>query len=149
MDKTYTVLIVDDSFEDRFILKRYLKKTGLQLVILEAGSGAEGIELLTTPVDQLEPQYRDIQAPVMLFLDVNMPLMNGWQFVEELARREKDVQLKPTLILMYSTSDAEHEKSKAAKCPSINSYIVKGESTPESLKQSILKATTDACDGNA
>lgn len=143
MDKIYTVLIIDDSFEDRFILKRYLKKTDLQLVVLEASGGAEGIELLTTPIDQLTPKYPGIQAPVMLFLDVNMPLMNGWQFVEELDRRDEEVKLKPTVIWMYSTSDADYEKNKAAKYDSVCSYIVKGESTPESLKAAILTASED------
>ncbi len=140
MDKTYTVLIVDDSFEDRFILKRYLKKTELQLVVLEASGGQEGIELLTTPLAQLAQQYPGIQAPVMLFLDVNMPVMNGWQFVEELDRRTQDVDLRPTVILMYSTSDADYEKNKAKEYSSVKSYIVKGESTPESLKKAIMAA---------
>jgi len=138
METVYTVLIIDDNFEDRFILKRYLQKTKLSLVVLEAESGPEGIDLLTTPVDELESRYPGIHAPVILFLDINMPLMNGWEFVEELDRRREDIRLNPMVVLMYSTSDADYEKKKASEYETVSNYIVKGESTPESLKHAIL-----------
>ena len=138
MDKLYTVMIVDDNESDRYSLKRYLQKTELALVILEVEGGREGIELLTTPVDELEKRYPGVSAPVTLFLDINMPLMNGWEFVEELERRRHEIELNPTVVLMYSSSSSEHEKSKAKGYAAIANYIVKGDPTPESLKESIL-----------
>lgn len=140
MTSTYTVMIVDDNSEDRYILKRYLQKTELSLVVLEMSSGADGIELLTTPVGELELQYPGISAPVTLFLDINMPLMNGWEFVEELERLRNEIQLRPTVVLMYSTSGDEYDRDKADQYKTIANYIVKGESTPESLKEAILAA---------
>ncbi|MFK8083301.1 MAG: response regulator [Granulosicoccus sp.] len=140
MTSTYTVMIVDDNSEDRYILKRYLQKTELSLVVLEMSSGADGIELLTTPVGELELQYPGISAPVTLFLDINMPLMNGWEFVEELERLRNEIQLRPTVVLMYSTSGHEYDRDKADQYKTIANYIVKGESTPESLKEAILAA---------
>ena len=138
MDKLYTVMIVDDNEDDRYSLKRHLKKTKLDLVTLEVEGGLEGIQLLTTPVDELEQQYPGISAPVTLFLDINMPVMNGWEFVEELERRRNDIELNPTVVLMYSSSDSEHEKNKAKGYSAIANYIVKGDPSPESLKQTIL-----------
>lgn len=138
MDKLYTVMIVDDNDDDRYSLKRHLQKTKLELVTLEATGGREGIQLLTTPVNELKKQYPGISAPVTLFLDINMPLMNGWEFVEELERRRNDIQLNPTVVLMYSSSGTEHEKNKAKGYAAIANYIVKGDPTPESLKQTIL-----------
>lgn len=142
MSSPYTVMIVDDSFEDRFLLKRLLIKTGLSLVTLEVINGVEGIELLTTPVADLEIQFPGIQAPITLFLDINMPLMNGWEFIEELERRNHDIVLNPTVVLMYSTSDSDTDKARSAESKAVNSYIVKGESTPESLKEAILDNQT-------
>jgi len=138
MDELYTVMIVDDNAEDRYFLKRYLGKTKLPLVILEVSSGTEGIELLTTPVEELAVLYPGISAPVTLFLDINMPLMNGWEFVEELDRRRPEVQLDPTVVLMYSSSNSHVDKNKAKEFETVRNYIVKGEHTPESLKQTIL-----------
>ncbi|MFK7859747.1 MAG: response regulator [Granulosicoccus sp.] len=138
MNSTYTVLIVDDNFEDRFLLKRYLKKTGLSLIVLEVSSGLEGIELLKTPLEELEVKYPGIRVPITLFLDINMPLMNGWQFLEELESQRKDIKLDPTVVMMYSTSDDSYDRSKAESYDSVANYIVKGESTPDSLKEAIL-----------
>lgn len=138
MDSTYTVMIVDDNAEDRFLLTRFLQKTELSLVILEVSSGIEGLELLTTSVDVLQERYPGISAPVTLFLDINMPLMNGWEFVEELERLRAKIQLNPTIVMMYSTSDDEQDKNKAQEYETVANYIVKGESTADTLKTAIL-----------
>lgn len=138
MDSTYTVMIVDDNAEDRFLLTRFLQKTELSLVILKVSSGIEGLELLTTSVDVLQERYPGISAPVTLFLDINMPLMNGWEFVEELERLRASIQLNPTIVMMYSTSDDEQDKNKAQEYETVANYIVKGESTADTLKAAIL-----------
>jgi hypothetical protein len=56
MNSSHTVLIVDDTYEERILLKRYLKKikkTELPLVILEGSSGEEGIDIFSTSIDKL------------------------------------------------------------------------------------------------
>lgn len=140
MDRTHTVLIVDDSAEDRFLLKRYLKKTNLSLVILESLNGQEAIDLLVQPLDELREEFPDINEPVTIFLDINMPIMDGWEFLTEMNKREDEITLKRTVIVMYSTSDAEYEKQKAKEFPAVVDYIVKGETTAESLRLAILSA---------
>ena len=140
--KTHTILIVDDNAEDRYLLKRFLKKTKLSLIILEAENGQQGIDLLSSPLDILEQTYPGLKPPVVLFLDINMPIMNGWEFVEELELRADVIELKPTVVMMYSTSDADNEKQKAATYSSVASYIVKGGSSPETLRQAIIDVTS-------
>ena len=134
------MLIVDDNAEDRYLLKRYLQKTDLSLVVLEASNGQEGIDLLCTPLNTLAQTHPELTPPVALFLDINMPIMNGWEFVEELDARESEIELKPTVVMMYSTSDAEDEIRKASNYPAVAGYIVKGESTPDLLKKAIIDA---------
>lgn len=140
MDRTHTVLIVDDCAEDRFLLKRYLKKTNLSLVILESLNGQEAIDLLVQPMDELREEFPDINEPVTIFLDINMPIMDGWEFLTEMNKREDEITLKRTVIVMYSTSDAEYEKQKAKEFPAVVDYIVKGETTAENLRLAILAA---------
>lgn len=138
MESPYTIMIVDDSADDRYLLKRYLKKTELTLVILETANGTEGIDLLLKSREALESQYPGIRAPVTLFLDINMPVMNGWEFLEELEKRHNEIELRPTIVLMYSTSGSLHDKTKSTNYDSVVNYIVKGDLTIEELKQKII-----------
>lgn len=142
-NRTYTIVIVDDSKEDRYLLKRFLKKTGLPLEILEAVNGLEAINLLTQSLDKLKAEHPAISQQAVLFLDINMPIMNGWEFVAELDARQSEVALESTVVVMYSTSDASYEKEKAKNFPTVVSYIVKGETSPEQLKQLIVAYRTD------
>lgn len=142
MDRPYSVMIVDDSADDRYLLKRYLQKTGLSLVILEAGNGSEGMDTLLKSREELESQHPDIRAPVTLFLDINMPVMNGWDFLKELEKRHDEIELKPTVVLVYSTSDRFSDKTRSAKHDTVANYIVKGDLTIEELKQNIIANNT-------
>lgn len=134
----YSVLIVDDSDLDRHILVRFLKKTDLSLVILEASGGEEALDLLTSPRDQIEARYPGVSGPVTLFLDINMPIMNGWEFLETLETKQDEIKIKPAIVLMHSTSNTGWEKQKAFGFELVADYVVKGEYTPEQLKTSIL-----------
>lgn len=134
----YSVLIVDDSDVDRHILVRFLKKTQLPLVIMEASGGEEAMELLTSPRDQIEASYPGVRAPVTLFLDINMPVMNGWEFLEAIEARLDEIEIKPTVVLMHSTSNTGWEKQKAFGFEHVADYVVKGEYTSDELKASIL-----------
>lgn len=137
-DETYSVLIVDDSLEDRYLLKRSLAKTGLSLIILESDGGQAALDILTAPVEGLIAAHPGLSAPIALFLDINMPGMNGWEFLQVLAARDDSINLKPTIVVMYSTSDAHDEISKSKTFPQVSNYIVKGEQTPAILKKAIL-----------
>ena len=66
-------LIVDDSSVMRKIVERSLRQAGLDpLVVHEAGSGIEGLDILrTTPVD-------------LILTDINMPTMDGLEFVRQI-----------------------------------------------------------------
>ena len=138
MNRTYSVMIIDDDPDDRFILKRLIAKTNLPTVILEAENGRDGIETLLKPKDVLSKDHPGIDAPLALFLDINMPIMNGWDFLDALEERAADIQLKPTVVLMYSTSDSTYEKEKAGNYSTIQKYIVKGDLNPDELKKVIV-----------
>lgn len=126
------------------MLKRYLKKTELSLEVLEASSGLEGIDILTKPMEKILEQHPRVAPPIILFLDINMPLMNGWEFVQELELRRGEVSLNPTVVIMYSTGGPEYETNSIDDFQSINGYIVKGDSTPADLKTAIIKAFAEA-----
>jgi CheY-like chemotaxis protein len=65
-------------------------------------------------------------------------MMNGWEFIEELVDQGNEIQFKPGAVVMYSTSNSRRDR-ELAKCNSmVTKYLVKGITTPESLRQTIL-----------
>lgn len=101
------ILVVDDSATDQFVIKRVLEQNGHQ--VTTAHNGREGISLAL----QLEPD--------LVFMDVVMPELNGFQATREL---KKDEHTKNIPVVMVTTkeqrSDIEWAKRQGARA-----YIVK------------------------
>ena len=84
------VLYVDDDSEDREIFIEILEEIDPDISVMEASNGVETINLLASG-----------DLPDIIFLDINMPLLNGDQTLVEI---RKDQRLKDTKVVMYSTS---------------------------------------------
>ncbi|RXK87382.1 response regulator [Filimonas effusa] len=93
-------LIVDDDADDQELFSAAMEKTMLDnYTCIFAGDGAEAIALLNTaPV----PDY--------IFLDLNMPRLNGLQCLSEIRKQER---LQEVPVAIYSTSSDELSKNKA------------------------------------
>lgn len=139
----HSILIVDDSEEDRYLLKRYLKKSGLDVAIAEVSNGEQGLDFLIQE-DQRVLEHPEIQAPLVVFLDVNMPVMNGWEFLEEFGKRQQQIRINPTVVVMYSTSDQEHDKARIEQYEFVKTYVVKGSFSPMQLKDTITACVSGA-----
>lgn len=79
---TKNVLIVDDDADLRELIKSTLKSRGLS--VTEASNGQEALEI----VDQM--------MPALIILDMNMPVMDGWEFAKQFYRRS---QFAPIIVL--------------------------------------------------
>ena len=132
----HSILIVDDSEDDRYLLKRYLRKSGLDVSIAEAPNGEQGMDLLLEE-DQRLIVNPEIRTPLVVFLDVNMPVMNGWEFLEEFRNRQLQIKIKPTIVVMYSASDEDENKVRIGEYDFVKTYIVKGSLSPLQLKETI------------
>lgn len=115
------ILVVDDSPVMRGIIIRTIKLSGVEFSeIYEAGNGKEGL-------DMLESQWIDL-----LFLDVNMPVMNGLEMLEKI---RSNPEIKDLPVLIVSTESNENRikyfDEKGAK-------FVHKPFTPEVLKERIL-----------
>jgi len=101
MGGTYNIkcLVVDDDEDDQELFSAALEKTSFgHYTCIFAGDGGEAMDLLNT---DLQPDY--------IFLDLNMPKLNGMQCLEEIRKQQRFHQ---THISIYSTSN--DEKTKAA-----------------------------------
>ena len=136
----HSVLIIDDSEADRFILRRFLRKTGLSLSVIEVDNVDSAIEALVD-FDKIKHKHPETSAPITIFLDINMPGRNGWDFLEELTARMDEVQLKPAVVVMHSTSDAEQDRQRMKNYSAVEDFIVKGTYSADDLRNTILKTS--------
>lgn len=90
-------LIVDDSSVMRKIVERALRQAGLEgLVVHEAGSGVEGLEVLkSNPVD-------------LILSDINMPAMDGLEFLRQI--RAQNLAEGIPVVMITTESSEEHVK---------------------------------------
>lgn len=94
------VLVVDDSKTIRVQIKHVIKAEGFE--VMEASNGAEAVELYKANQDQV----------FMIFLDINMPVMNGIEALEVLA---KDESLTMPNVVVLTTEDSANYVDQAKK----------------------------------
>ncbi|MEQ9565210.1 MAG: response regulator [Porticoccaceae bacterium] len=114
--KPITILIVDDDQIDVRAITRALRKHRIDNPVDVAGNGVEAMDLLkgTNGVKQ-------IAWPYIILLDLNMPKMNGLEFLDQV---RNDESLHDTVIFVLTTSDDDRDKAKAYE-RHIAGYIVK------------------------
>ena len=96
----YNFLIVDDSAFVRTVFKKTLSLANLEVAaVFEAGNGAEALELLGR------------QQVDLIFLDVNMPVMDGLEFMDRLRSQQQFVHI-PVIVL--STEGSRERKALLA-----------------------------------
>lgn len=107
------IVIVDDDEVDIVAIRRALRKHGIANPTYVAHDGIEALRLL-----------RGEEAPPgtsLLLLDINMPRMNGFEFLDEL---RADPELRDTAVIMLSTSDDERDR-RAAYRKQVAGYLEK------------------------
>lgn len=90
-------MLVDDNKVDNFFHERVITKAKAAAMVISKTSGKEGLDYLTVEVPA------GAVRPDILFLDINMPGMNGWEFLEEYKKLDPSMQAK-MIVVMLSTS---------------------------------------------
>ncbi|MFT5145753.1 MAG: CheY-like chemotaxis protein [Polaribacter sp.] len=110
--------IIDDDTIYHFILTSIINKYKLAESILSFLDGEKAIQYLT------DNKTNNIKIPDVFFLDVNMPIMDGWMFIEQYARIKPDIT-KKILVFMLSSSMNPIDIERAGKISEISNYIIK------------------------
>jgi CheY-like chemotaxis protein len=116
-------LIVDDTPEHRSATKVMLIMRGFE--VTEAKNGAEGLALLDTPTKHFD----------LVFSDVSMPNMNGFEFLKQVRRRPRFKDL-PFILLTSEKTPSDIETGKRLGC---TYYMLKPFSVEE-LKKAFVAA---------
>lgn len=140
--KLNKILLIDDSEADNFIASRVIRKAGVTEKVIVKYGGLPALDYLTTTVNGVYPN------PELIFLDINMPGMNGWEFLEQYKSLPAD-QRMGIVVCMLTTSFAERDRQMAARFEVVQSYSHKpltkkrlmeivGEHFPELMKEEVV-----------
>ena len=114
-----TVLVIDDEFLSVFICEQFIKRIVNEPEINICSNGKHAIDLL------LEIKEQDINLlPDYIFLDIDMPVMNAWEFLEQYNNLNIDPSGKCKIYILTS-SIYEDDKRKSASYTIIKDYIKK------------------------
>ncbi len=111
-----TILLVEDDDIDAEAVTRSLTKRRLANPVVRARNGREALDILKGRKDGVE-----VRAPFIILLDLNMPVMNGLEF---LAAVRADPELHSAVVMVLTTSNAERDR-KAAYEHNVAAYILK------------------------
>lgn len=116
----HSLLIVDDSKSDRYIVERFAQKSGHFDNITTVEDGQEAYEFF-----QNGSQSDEGFPPDAVILDINMPRMNGFEFLEKYEELNKEMNFKTQFVVMLTSSDHSEDKAKAEQFKEVQLYLTK------------------------
>ena len=117
MAKFTDVLLVEDDPITIMVCERIIKMTFFAEKVTSCENGKVAIDFLLSVRDKSN-------IPKIIFLDINMPVMNGWDFLDELDKVKSDFKELPRIYLLSSTVDPE-DYTKAKRYSLVKDFISK------------------------
>lgn len=114
-----SVLMVDDDETTIFLNKIFLENLTPELEVNTAGNGEEALDFLRAHLD--DPGFGNC----LLVLDIEMPVMNGWQFLEAYEKEFSPEQKERILLSVLSIHSTDEVKQKAFQFPSVKECLLK------------------------
>jgi CheY-like chemotaxis protein len=124
------IMLIDDDENDNYFHEREIKKAEPESVVIVATSGKDGLNYLKSE------KYIKGMKPDLIFLDINMPGMNGWEFLMEYGCLDKELHHSAVIIMLSSSAnpdDMEKLKSNGAA----SDYVIKP--LTKNILESIVK----------
>src|SRR4051812_45619674 len=108
MRKTFTIVMADDDLDDQFLIKTALKDAKVPIMLYPVYDGIQLLDFLYKRY-----QFKHIpHTPDVIFLDLNMPLMDGFEALKLIKSNEK---LKHIPVYVLTTSRREEDRTIATE----------------------------------
>lgn len=118
MSPNQKICIIDDDEIYIFLMKKSFAAMGIHQEVISFLNGADALEELL----HLKNNQEDL--PGIILLDINMPIMDGWEFLNEFRKIQSENSSKiPIYIVSSSIANEDIEKSK--QYPEIIDYLSK------------------------
>lgn len=117
-DKTLRIMLVDDSEADNYFHKLVIEESGLAVEVEDC------IEAEKALADLQRAKAGERPMPDLILLDINMPRVDGWQFLDGYADLIPPEARVP-VVVMLSTSANPQDRERADGIPHVRGYVSK------------------------
>ena len=111
-------MLVDDNPDDNFFHERVIRKSDAANIVIAKQTGMEALDYLKSKKDHNDTH------PDLIFLDINMPRMNGWEFLEEYNKLDKRFH-SHAIVVMLTTSGNPDDRMKAELLNGVSEFKTK------------------------
>ena len=118
MEKSFLICIIDDDDISRYYMSRNLESLNLSREMLVFSDGEDAISYIENNINN------SFDLPDVIFLDINMPIMDGFQFMEAYTKLKPRID-KEISIYMTSSSISPEDVQRAKAVSEISDYLVK------------------------
>ncbi len=114
-NKIHRVLLVDDDEDANFFQEKIIRKNNFAERVDKVCNGLEALDYLDKCIKAKD------KLPEIIFLDLNMPKMDGWTFLDKYNQLSEDVKNKIVLIILTSSVNPD-DAEKAKHTPQVKGY---------------------------
>jgi len=133
--KLSNILLIDDSKADNYLHKRIIERAKIAEKVTITYGAREALDYLSKLENEKFP------CPEIIFLDINMPDMSGWDFLDEYRLLDEDKKAR-IVVCLLTTSRASEDKEKAAEYDVLDNFSTKP-LTEEKLRYVLEKKFPD------
>jgi len=108
--KIHSILVVDDDENDQFICEYTIRKFDPSIRVIKAFDGSEALDILRR------------ETPDAIILDINMPVMNGFEFLDRYA---EEFEVHAPVVAMLTSSHLGKDRERAMQYAFVKSYFEK------------------------
>lgn len=122
--KLNSVLVIDDCDGDVFLARKAFKKAGVCENVVSMSDGFKGLTFLRN-FDSGKADLGDGFPPALILLDINMPRMNGFAFLEQFEQLRTEDCYHSMVVMMFSSSENQEDVTRALSYDCVKGFLMK------------------------